>query len=687
MIIEIPIFDGGLLTNVDAEDIPLNASSNTENFDIDVAGKILKRKGLESKATLSGTHLTQLFYWSDANLTGGANWIGYEDQSNQIVKFNKDYSNKVVLHTFSSNPPDDIQIIPMANSLRFANGHNQDVGFLQFINRKFFFEAHSFNALKYDSAIPDYPTTWDLAVEGTETGSIATGTYYYKATPVFDGNQEVQLQEQFVKQAVAGNDDSIKLSLTVDTDDYNPRITGVNLYRHFSVDDTLDPVYRLVKVINLATKSTSRDKESGGSNFRIGNIAYAHAGGISSAISTVYSGVTSGDKSQGVVSVTIGGVTKDLKGHGVSGSDSDHFTDNVIYLPSVVSSNQWEGSISIQGTYLDGNGQQQSSPSQTVSGVSFGKNMAYDTRTSGNWDFAVSEKNDWILKIGSQYLTVTNSIGRAVELNADSTSTGSSVTVGDLTNGYYYESLSGNRFKINIVDNGLTTDRTHPLTTDKNKVNYTHGAFVNGRFFAGNVTLDPDDEAEKHEDFIIFSQVNKPDILPVSNFIQIKDAQGGTIKAMRSLNDNLIVFMERGVFQLFVPSSNPNSYNLRESDINVGCVASNSIVEAGQYIFFAGSDNIYMTGAGMSSVPVSTAVKDVYTGSSNLDKTIGVYDPLKNRILFRFGSNGENLYALDYLNIVQGKEVWNKLKFDSAKSVDLLSIDADLKIYTTHNES
>ena len=89
----------------------------------------------------------------------------------------------------------------------------------------------------------------------------------------------------------------------------------------------------------------------------------------------------------------------------------------------------------------------------------------------------------------------------------------------------------------------------------------------------------------------------------------------------------------------------------------------------------------------MSSVPVSTAVKDVYTSSSNLDKTIGIYDPLKNRILFRFGSDGTKLYALDFLKIQNGQEVWNKLSFESAKSVDLLSIDNDLKVYTTHNES
>tara|TARA_R100000406_G_scaffold12754_1_gene8215 strand:+ start:492 stop:2555 length:2064 start_codon:yes stop_codon:yes gene_type:complete len=687
MIIEIPIFDGGLLTNVDPEDIPPNASSNTENFDIDVLGKLIKRKGIESKGTLNGTHLTQLFYWVDSNLTGGANWIGYEEQSNQIVKFNKDFTNKTVLKTFSSNPPSDIQIIPMSNSLRFANGHDQDVGFLQYIDREFFFGAYTFDALKYDSASPSYPTTWSLSSPTVESGDLATGTYYYKVAPVFDGNQEVQLQDQFIKKAVAGNDDAIKFSLTIDTDDYNPRITSANVYRHFSADDTIAPVYRLVKSINLSTKSTSTDKESGNSTSRIGNIAYAHAGGISSAVSTVYSSVTSGDKSQGVVSVTIGSVTKDLKGHGVSGSDSDHFTDNVIYLGSVTSSNQWDGSISIQGTYLDGNGQQQSSASVGVNGVSFGKNMVYDTRTSNNWDFAVGEKNGWIQKIGTQYLTVTNSLGRAIELNADSTSTGSNVTIAELTNGYYFESLAGNQFKIHIVDSGLVNDKTHPLSTTKNKVNYKHGAFVNGRFYAGNVNLDPDDEAEKHDDFIIFSPVNQPDILPVSNFIQIKDTQGGSIVGMRRINDNLVVFMEKGIYQLYAPTANPTSFSLRESDANTGCIATNSIVEAGQYLFFAGTDNIYMTGAGMSSTPVSTAIKDVYTSSSNLEQTIGVYDPLKNRILFRFGSDGTKIYALDYLKIIGGQESWNKLTFASAKSVDLLSIDSDLKIYTTHNES
>tara|TARA_R100001530_G_scaffold133672_1_gene107417 strand:+ start:896 stop:2965 length:2070 start_codon:yes stop_codon:yes gene_type:complete len=689
MIIEIPIFDGGLLTNVDPEDIPQNASSDTENFDIDVKGKILKRKGLESKGTLNGSHLTQLFYWVDSNLTGGANWIGYEDQSNEIVKFNKDFSSKTVLKTFSSSPPSDIKIIPMANSLRFANGHDQDVGFLQFINRQFFFSAYTYNALKYDSASPTYPTTWELAYEGSVEGSLATGTYYYKITPVFDGVQEAQHEDQFFKKGVAGGDDGIHFSLTVDTDDFNPRITGANVYRHFSADDTLTPTYRLVKSINLATKSTSTDKESGHSNARIGNFVYIPAGGISAKIATAWAWADA--ETNGLVYVNVGGQDTGLKGYNVSGSDSDHFTDNLIFLDQNVATgtNVWDGDINIKASRQNDQGgtDDYNSGGVTMSGSYYGRKVVYDARTSDNWDFSIGEKNGWNIVIGSQTLAITNSISRVIELNAESTTLGTDETVGTITNGYYYEALSGNQYKIHITDLNLINDRTHRLTTTKNKVNYNHGAFVNGRFFAGDVTLDPDNEAEKHEDFIIFSLINQPDILPVSNFIQIKDSQGGKIMAMRSLNDNLVIFMERGVYQLFAPSANPSSFSLRESDVNVGCVSSNSIVEAGQYLFFAGTDNIYMTGAGMSSTPVSTAVKDVYTASSNLNQTIGVYDPIKNRILFRFGSDGTKIYALDYLKIIAGQESWNKLTFASTKSVDLMSIDADLKVYTTHNES
>jgi|15BtaG_2_1085339.scaffolds.fasta_scaffold00751_9 hypothetical protein len=696
MIVEIPIFDGGLITNVDPEDIPKTASSDTENFDVDVKGKLVKRKGLESKGTLTGSHLSQLFYWSDPNLTNNAIWVSYETQNDQIVTFavnnNGSFGTKTALATLSSSPS-DIQIIPMANSLRFANGKGEDVGFLQYIDRKFFFhnntQGWSYDDLKYDDASPTYPTTWELEHVETVTGKMALGTYYYKVVPVFDGVQEVQFEDQFIKNELSEDDKGTHFTLKIDEDDYNPRITGANVYRHFSEDDSIQPVYRLIKSINLATKDTSDDIDTGHDSANMGRAVYFPNGGVTTVIDSLTSIAEGASSSPNYeIKLVAGSTTYILKNDENSGTTAS-YTDNLITLNTDLPSDQdwWNETITLTVTYDE---QGESSPQNTNGNIANGyggRDVIYDGRSSGYWDFSIGEKNDWVVQVGSQRLTILESIKRVIKINADSTTLGTGQTIGTLSNGYYYEYLSNNEIKLHIMDTNGTNDRTHRLSTTKNKVNYTSGTFSNGRFFAGNVRLDPDDEAEDHSDFIIFSPINQPDILPISNYIQIKDTQGGDIVAMRTLNDNIIVFMERGVHQIYAPSSNPSSFSLRESEANVGCVSANSIVEAGQVIFFAGNDNIYMTGAGRSAIPVSTAIKDTYQGATDLSSTIGVYDPLRNRVLFRFGSDGENIYALDYQRILSGEESWNKITFASAKSVDKMSIDANLNVYITHNES
>jgi hypothetical protein len=580
----------------------------------------------------------------------------------------------------------------MANSLRFANGKGEDVGFLQYIDRKFFMhksspaQGWSYDALKYDSAYPTYPSTWELEHTEDVIGKHASGAYYYKAVPVFDGIQEAPFEDQFFKTTHADDDKGVHMSLKVDTDDFNPRLTGLNIYRHYSDTDTVAPVYRLIHKINLVTDSDSPDYEGGHSSAHIGNVAYFPGGNLASLISTAQTyGETYGDDEQ--VAVRIGGV--DYMVENSTGDDDATYTSTLLTLNAgdtfPTTTEMWNVSATVR-VYYRVSGVTVSNDF-SITGCYCGNNVVYDARTSDYWDFTVGEKNNWIATIGTQKLDILESIKRVIKVNDNITNTGVDQTVTSLHNGYYYEYLSNNEIKIHISDVSSVDDRTHRLTTTKNKVNYLTGAFSNGRFFAGNVRLDPDDEKEDHSDFLVFSPINQPDILPVSNYLQIKDSQGGDIVGLKPAGDSLIVFMERGVHQLHIPSANPQSFVKRETDVNIGCVSANSIVEAGQVIFFAGQDNIYMTGSGRSSLPVSTSIKDVYQGTSDLSSTIGVFDPLKNRVLFRFGSNGSALYALDYLKILSGQESWNKLTFIPGKSVDTMSVDANLNIYTTHKES
>lgn len=49
--------------------------------------------------------------------------------------------------------------------------------------------------------------------------------------------------------------------------------------------------------------------------------------------------------------------------------------------------------------------------------------------------------------------------------------------------------------------------------------------------------------------------------------------------------NDLAVFMERGVFRLSVPPTNPANWFMLEAHENIGCIAPDSIVKAGQFVF------------------------------------------------------------------------------------------------------
>ena len=63
--------------------------------------------------------------------------------------------------------------------------------------------------------------------------------------------------------------------------------------------------------------------------------------------------------------------------------------------------------------------------------------------------------------------------------------------------------------------------------------------------FVGNVKLDPGGLDETHPDFVMYSEFGMPDVIPISNFIAIRDQQGGSIIGMNRILNNLVVFMTR----------------------------------------------------------------------------------------------------------------------------------------------
>ena len=770
------MFGGGLITNMDPEDLPVDACSDTLNVDIEVPGKITKRKPRQLYKTISGANFKQLMQW---NAPSGVNhWVGYETQNKDIELYNSDFTiqpaGATLVDYSSSSSMDDVKIINFGDELRIAGQKHEKAKWIGHLTRRYFFDAwqpalanatdtgldlngavsstsstsfvtdggaltvqigdylrvdsevvqvtaitssdannhtftvtrgeigstaatHSDNASIYfantlisSDATPSYPTTWayeDITQETATHGTNATGYYYYKFTAIFDGNQELPLGESFSTYNLTTASKPLKIGLKIDTDDFNRRITGINLYKSYLGTDHT-PVYSLARTIPVNTKSTYKtDHVSTSSSSNVGSIVYTpdnnFVGGDANKWIRLHKDNDSLNDYYYIGSRT--GKTAVLTkryvhGSGLVGSfiglNTTAWADASGYI---ILDDNGSGTAPVVSDWANASSSAISGGTRDAT-LYFGLNTIYDA----GWDFDNDEKNDWTAKKSSSYRTIDRSFETMVRTTANFASYGVDQSI-TLTNGYYFTSISSGELTLYVYDNGIVEGATHPLGA-KTKVttNYKYGQWMNGRFFVGNVRLDPGVEDEDHENWIIYSQLNQPDILPISNYIQIKDVQGGKITGLSRLFDDLVVLMENGIFRLYVPSD-PSSWSLLESDENVGCIAPNSIVKAGSYVFFAGPDHVYALDANFNAFPISEPIRDDYQGSSNLSETRGIYDPKKQRIIFLFGDTTRYMYTLQLNRFKSGEYIWNKHDLGTTVPANILATDNDLNIYTIQN--
>ena len=756
--IDIPIFGGGLVTNADLEDIPKDAASSSLNVDIDVPGKIKKRKPRQQAHVISGSQFSRFINWVAPK--GGSYWIGHETQNDKIELKNYNFGVEFLESAVSADVS-TVKFVNFGDDVRIANGIEEKADYVSQNTRRFFFDFwkpavaslidsgadldesgninDSVTTINIDgtlnvqvgdyilldsevmliTAMPDedtltvkraqigtsaashndnvqinfpntffmgnaecaYPATWtyqDASNESYAHGTNATGFYYYKFAPIFDGNQEAPLVDGFIKYNLTTANRPIKVGVKLSTNDFNRRITGINLYKSYlSTDHT--PVYQKAKTISVNTTIDSTDflRVSAG---KVGNVIYDSTGSFTSS--------------------SIAG--KWIKLHASSINQAyyvaQRYGDNAIRVSkryntstSALDPSTFAG-IAETG-WADANGYQifaddgstnapTGSATSTVSTskLYYGLNTVYDA----TYAFDNDEKQNWISVISSTPRLVLNSYDNIIKLSSNATySTG---VQNDISNGYYYDT-SGTDVTLYAYDSGLIESGLHPLgSVDKTTVNYKYAQYVNGRLFAGNVRLDPDTAAEDHPNWIIYSELNQPDILPITNYIQVKDEQGGAITGLQMIFNDLAVFMERGVFRLSVPPTNPANWFMLEAHENIGCIAPDSIVKAGQFVFFAGSDHIYMLDSNFNITAVTEPIEDEYQAASSLESTRAIYDPKKNRVLFLFGSSTRYLYSIDLLQI-NSKLIWNKhdLSSTSTLAANNLVIDKDSNVYTVAN--
>ncbi|QDP60799.1 MAG: hypothetical protein Unbinned6224contig1001_30 [Prokaryotic dsDNA virus sp.] len=282
----------------------------------------------------------------------------------------------------------------------------------------------------------------------------------------------------------------------------------------------------------------------------------------------------------------------------------------------------------------------------------------------------------------TNYLIV-NSLGKSIHLDVVTDSiTGNG---GEVFRDYLItkEPSPTNTNAITFYDVNIPNGTPQPFPDDfKVKVNYKYSQMMGNRLFVGNVRLDPGGDDEDHPDWVVFSEPGMPDILPIVNYIQIKDQQGGEIVAMNKILDSLVIFMSRGIFRLDVGvTGDPSAFTLMESEQNLGCISPKGVINIKDNLFFCAKDNIYQISPDFTFTAISEPIKDIYLQTATPSASRLFYDVKRNRIICKFGTGTQVYYIYD-LN----SSAWSKWT-TSINPPDFFTINDTLDVYAINAEN
>ena len=691
--------------------------------------------------------------------------------------------------------PTRVDITNWGNEVRFACGYLEEPKVYQVIqNRTFLNNSFSFTGARLDTkSFPRKPSTWiyyDHDTDGVSGelqsgGSITEGkSCFYKIIPIFDGLQEMNLDDPFYGPIVttAGNQ-SVKLELDVDSADWNPRITGCRIYRSTTDGTVPDKTqYRNIRTIDFI-KETPASWITSTSAYK-GRKIYAHSlsadystfpatGKWGEAQNTYPSASTIGtegtftkasDKflflgedrestdqwgdslttylwgasASGVTSATISGT-------GSNGNTQTTRTDTItklagcnqirIGMNAVVYISNWISSASTQtasgsfkilrdvdsdGVYEttfyssdadfayisvafpDGTHPNTAYENVDISSLSDTEVFQIEWSIQGTGGGTASTISKWsslqfaeffvdshttayshqsMLAIADSGIADNSAVGKTLQVGGsdyfidvnqgdifrmsgnagwiDGTSTsGNTVSGGDLV----FSNPSGTTYRMTFVDVGEVEGSYHPFSgVNSLDTRFKYSTALNGRQFVANVTIYDGMSAtgEEHNDMVIFSELNAPDVLPISNFIQIKDLQGGQIYGIEGLFADIVVFSERGIFRLNVPSDDPTAWSLVESEPNIGCTHPDSIAKWEGGVFFRGTDNLYYITSNFEFIPVGNDIKDKW--DTNLVRC--KVDVANNRLVVN-DTVDDMSYILDLDKFKKGETYWYQFTTD-----------------------
>jgi len=615
-------------------------------------------------------------------------------------------------HMYDKNP-----IIQANEIIRFLPGKEDVVGspgqiatgaWLGWIDRNYFDNLMEAN-IDYYAGFYQYETTptrpdltsSDLNVVATipSGGSWATETRYYKLSYVYDGIIESLLSEEI--KITFTSSTMLQLQMEFYVSWFNKRITAIKVYRSETGNagdaaGEIDEGYELIHTIDL-----TRDPDD-----------FTNYSGTEANSGLYYIYIPDMDD------LTPTELAFSYHWIQLSGSATDYYR---VYQPASVSKKLFliagkynstgallattvdEDYNNVQWDYLVGSSSTPTSSSSVDSDTTgaYGGDL-FAFLDEGN-EFASGVLAKSILKLTVSttvnYRVISANYKRAIRYGTSI----SSFTTGNYTwqlltiaNGLYYFTESGLYRYCYFYDTKLTEGAVYPLLNQPSiSINAEQAVYYLGRLWQINGVLASEAEGkhEYHTDWLSYSELDQPDVNPVSNVIKISDATGGEATGLATSFGSLIILKKNSVHKLKIPDiTDPTSWYLSESVFSRGCIAKKGYIQVGHRVYFCSTDGIYELDVNFEAASddtpliqnrISEPINDVLLALNDVSEkpyiTCG-YDKIKTEIIWRITSTA--IWAFNILT-----KTWREI--DTAKTCDIFAYDQndDLMIFNESDDS
>lgn len=199
----------------------------------------------------------------------------------------------------------------------------------------------------------------------------------------------------------------------------------------------------------------------------------------------------------------------------------------------------------------------------------------------------------------------------------------------------------------------------------------------NNYLFLADITL----TTTRHPSRIYWSRIKDTATWPATNWIEISKDDGQEIQGIKVLQDRLVIYKSRAIYNLFFTGDSDIPFVLPgggKSNSTVGCVSPWSICEVENGHVFLSTDGIYFYD-GNSSYKLSDKITTTLMGYAltNFSKVVATVYKQKNFVYFAFPSGSDNdvivvwNYFLNAWSIYSGIEASSMCTFYQGTATEI----------------